>query len=335
MGMTSDVLRTISSEILEFVRDSGRSPGGFLPGEETLTEMVLVGLKRQLGRTSVIEKPSRLSENREGHDWVWTLRTSHGYGTMRVQAKKLYASGKYDVLNHSHRTANGSVELQLERLINASRAYGHVPVYAFYNGDFGVYGQSPVSLGSCCQLRLQRDSILGPSYSPMGVTLTDAHWIRGKMAPCSPKVPPVPRTTDINSAAFPWECLFSCQSPRGLPGPGQDETASHEGRDSRETNQSGQNASKAGKPGSENPRMAVSPKSYLQKLVRALQEGEVTDGMTGFSETPPIWLQQLQNGGGWHDNFAERTVTAYNALEPDLDDGLRPTFYVFSDMTVG
>lgn len=346
--MSGGNLQKISEDILFFIDGATSLPGAFMPNEETITELLLVDLKRLLPRTSVIQKPNKHQESREGHDWVWTVRTKHGYGTMRVQAKKLYDSGDYKALNHYYGQAKeASVELQLERLINTARSQNHVPIYAFYNGRFGVFKQSPVELGGCCRSPLQRDQGQSANYSPMGVTLTDAHWVQYLMQPDKTRtsIPSVPGTDKLNQAVIPWECLLSCTSCGSPIVPDPSPTGSN-GEDSRpkdstvdgrsdKTESHGESVGSAGS--GKGPEMQDYSRSFLRKLRDFLQTGESRVSrndaiLTGFSEEPPAWMEGLvvRETGEWRDNL-ENSDIIYERLEPDLEEEQRPNFYVYSD----
>jgi hypothetical protein len=341
-------LEHLSSELLEFMRGALRPPGSFVAGEETLTENLLVGLKAASPSTFVIQKPSRAVESREGHDFVWTLRSRFGYGTFRVQAKKLYPSGKYEVLNHHYLLPPNGVELQLERLIRTSRILGHAPIYAFYNADHGDFAQSSVTLGACCRVHLQRRDPSRRDYSPVAVTLADAHWVRAFMTPASPLVPPVPTTKDLNGAALPWECLLGCRfrsSTGSAPlDPSDAPTGGHESGPSPKID----DPTGAGSPpdgtsdraGRDSPPEGVTGpdyvgelglvphrSSYLRKLAWALQTGEQTETLVGFSRDEPSWL-----AASAEDPPVDDEGGFFKSLEPDLDDEERPAFYVFSDV---
>lgn len=92
--------------------------------EETLTEMLLLKLAKSgqpLGlRTRMF---TRKEESRNGADWEWYIRSASCTMRLRVQAKRLYANGKYDALKPS-----GS---QCGKLIKqAGKAQ---PLYIFFN----------------------------------------------------------------------------------------------------------------------------------------------------------------------------------------------------------
>ncbi len=323
-------MREVSRLIHEFIRDAGSGHPRFLPNEETLTEIALVELGRRVGAVTVVQKPSRAVESREGHDWVWTVRSPRGFGTMRVQAKKLYPSGRYEKLNHHYdvpTTAGGtSKELQLERLIRTSHAQGHAPVYAMYNGDFGDFAASSVALGHCCRSPLQRHDPSAARFSPLGVTLMDAHWVRYWMPPNPASVPPVPSTADLNSGAIAWECMFCSPATQTSAG-GGDDPPGGPGPDGTEPGDA-ESEARLHRPG-----LPTDPRSYLLKLLHALFDEDVSTGAraetVGFSVVPPEWLEALEARSEIAD--AEE-YEFFASLEPGVADEDRPDFYVLLDV---
>jgi hypothetical protein len=339
-------LQEISATILDVLRVAHQAPGSFSPREETLTELALVELKQRMSGTSVIQKPSTKVESKEGHDWVWTIQSRHGYATFRVQAKKLYQGGRYDQLNHHHKLKPSGVELQLERLIATAHTQGHAPIYAFFNGDSGVFAHDPVEQGACTESPLQRSHPPQNDYSPLGITLVDAHWVRHHMPPCSPRVPPVPDTSDLNQAAMPWECLLGCfHSVGNSPGPthgGADPADDQNGdggegptQDPETEDVSGQSP-EAGADSGDPSNVPLQSKSYLRKLRQALITGEQEGHLTGFSEYPPSWVQQSGEiiVGGWWPDGPEEQMAVYRNIEPNLEDSQRPSFYVLTPMVL-
>lgn len=110
--------------------------------EETLTEIALYELARrhQSGHFMIIPA-TKPQEARHGADWLWWFASSGSGISYRVQAKRLYQSGKYEGLFKK----TGDPLSQLKKLIAHSHADGHIPIYCFYNfehphGNFGSCG---------------------------------------------------------------------------------------------------------------------------------------------------------------------------------------------------
>src|SRR4051812_22530357 len=61
-----------------------------LPGEETLTDLNLIEVKRAVSALIYTEKFTRYREGREtAADWEWWIADTQGWLGLRIQAKKL------------------------------------------------------------------------------------------------------------------------------------------------------------------------------------------------------------------------------------------------------
>lgn len=322
--MRDDVLK-VSETIRGFLQKAHSSHSGsagrftFAPGEETITGIMLVEIKTRVPATRVIAKPTRRTESIEGHDWVWTIQARFGYHTFRIQSKRLYPNGRYElVTHHAGRPADENMELQVDKLIDACLQRRHVPLYALYNPEIADFAQSTVDLGACCQKRLQRHDPTIPYYSPMGVTVFDAHWLKYQLQPVGPTVVPrVPATADLNGATMPIECLFDC--PIAGPAPGVRQPQGHGGDPAIPPggpNRSGDSHG-AGDPRGDGPTDEASvreglsasgddghgheqvlglrfhPYSHMRKLAATLRGGDYGGDIVGFSEERPEYLSKL------------------------------------------
>jgi hypothetical protein len=121
--------------------------------EETTTEMVLYEIARYHQTGDYVAIPAtKAAEGKHGADWFWWFGDkSTGVG-FRVQAKKLFPSGRYESLLKT----KGDPYEQLKRLVASAHQAGHFPLYCFYNFNFG-------SLFSTCDYRCSH-SYRGPSY---------------------------------------------------------------------------------------------------------------------------------------------------------------------------
>jgi len=105
-------------------------------GEETLTENVLYEIARrhQTGDFLVIPA-TKQEESIHGADWLfWFVSGKKGI-SYRVQAKKLFPSGRYESLFKSG-SSNGipvDPEEQIKKLIQKADEDSHIPLYCFYN----------------------------------------------------------------------------------------------------------------------------------------------------------------------------------------------------------
>src|SRR5690625_4932853 len=103
---------------------------------------MLVEIKTKVPATRVFAKPTRRTESIEGHDWVWTIHVRFGYHTFRIQSKRLYPNGRYDlVTHHEGRLAYDYMELLVDKLIDACLQMRHVPLYALYNPEIADFAQ--------------------------------------------------------------------------------------------------------------------------------------------------------------------------------------------------
>jgi hypothetical protein len=174
-----------------------------VPGEETLTDSLMLGLMRR--RFPYVHFRGRLPrrshlrvhqfrntvEARIGADWNLLFLLPTGRVSFRVQAKRLYASGSYSKKDPQ----------QLQRLLQVSARQGAIPIYGFYNGP-----SSGASIRSTCRVA---------GDERRGCTVVDARLgLRSGLAWSR---------NGIGSAAIPLECLASCAcfGPGGSGGRGQ------------------------------------------------------------------------------------------------------------------
>ena len=98
--------------------------------EETTTEIVLyeVARRHQSGNYRALPA-TKAEESGHGADWLWWFGdVSNGVG-FRVQAKQLFASGRYRNLFKS----KGNPQSQLNKLVRMAKKDGYHPLYCFYN----------------------------------------------------------------------------------------------------------------------------------------------------------------------------------------------------------
>lgn len=101
--------------------------------EETITESLLLNLARNNSRHELqITSFNRTEEGVNGADWEFWFSNASGYGiAVRVQAKRLFPSGKYESLFHHSKTQKDNNTNQCRELIN--NAGTAIPIYIFYN----------------------------------------------------------------------------------------------------------------------------------------------------------------------------------------------------------
>ena len=97
-------------------------------GEETITEMSLLEIRRRHPESVSVSSFSKPAEARSGADWEWHIIGRKRTARMRVQAKRLQCNG---VLKIRH-TVKSSGKQQRQLLIDGAKADNMKPVYCFY-----------------------------------------------------------------------------------------------------------------------------------------------------------------------------------------------------------
>lgn len=98
--------------------------------EETLTETALYGIALQhQGKEIVIDLATKPAEKRHGADWEWWLVLGNKGLGFRVQAKRLFSSGRY----HSLFKPGANPYVQLDKLVSSASASDLIPLYCFFN----------------------------------------------------------------------------------------------------------------------------------------------------------------------------------------------------------
>jgi hypothetical protein len=209
----SSVLEALALDTWERLRDSRLLEINF--GEETITDLLLLDLKRKRPpRSRVIQTP-KSKEKDQGTDWEWWIgsdRTS--WLRFAVQAKKLHIPTlRYRGLSHKV----GS-KLQLDLLERYAAANGAIPLYCFYN-----YATAPEtnSAWRCC-----RPAVDEPQ---LACTVTPSRHVRTAISSWGKK-----NFLSMHShpETLPWRCLAECPSFKriysrhSLPPPTSDDLAS-------------------------------------------------------------------------------------------------------------
>lgn len=162
--------------------------------EETITETALyeMALARAGDSSIAITLATKPQEARHGGDWEWWLIAGNIGISFRVQAKRLFPSGRYQSLLKPapHPYA------QLDTLCAAARRDRHVPLYCFFN-----FNHPTVSFtrwdGYC------RHSYHMPSF--WGCTLASPDGVRTAGSD---------RLADLRGYMWPWHKLV-CDHVRG------------------------------------------------------------------------------------------------------------------------
>ena len=129
--MDSPLTRTLvelgdaTSHNLEF----SHQPGVLVSyGEETITEINLLEIRRRHPTRTVLQAFSKHQEARNGADWEWHIVGRRRTLKMRVQAKRVQRN---DVLKIKH-TIGSTGKQQREALIRRAHADALKPVYCIY-----------------------------------------------------------------------------------------------------------------------------------------------------------------------------------------------------------
>lgn len=163
-------------------------------GEETITDLLLLDLKRQLpGRVRVVQTPKHLEKN-QGTDWeMWLGADRIGWLRFAVQAKKLdLATGRY--LGFGHKV--GSV-YQIDLLERYARKNRAIPLYCLYNYRDFDFAQVSSAWRCCAQ---QDEELLACTVTPLSVVRSAANQYG-----CSNF-----EFVHSDSKTIPWGCLAKC-----------------------------------------------------------------------------------------------------------------------------
>jgi hypothetical protein len=164
-------------------------------GEETMTDVNLLDLKRAGPHAVHVFKVNKADEAKYGIDWEWWIGTDSdaffgGWWRYAVQAKKLNSSGHYGTLRHK---VGG--RYQFDILGEYALKNRCVPLYCFYN----FYKGPTKPYWHCCE---------GPEEPPqMGCTVAPLDAVAPVFRKgASKKFEDVHR--DVR--ALPWRCLLKC-----------------------------------------------------------------------------------------------------------------------------
>lgn len=190
-------LETLAVDTWERLRDARAL--GILFGEETITDILLLDLKRKASpRSRVIQTP-KSKEKDNGTDWEWWLGSNRrGWIRLAIQAKKLHLEkGKYTTLSHKVGT-----QLQINLLEKYALANHAIPAYVLYNH----LSPSIATKGwNCCDSEID--------VRQLACTVTPSSVVRKAIVTLGAK-----RFIDIHGdpQTIPWRCLAKCKRLRGV-----------------------------------------------------------------------------------------------------------------------
>jgi len=163
---------------------------GISLSEETITETSLYNIARKHRSKDVLIVPAtKPQEAKHGADWEWWFtRNGKGIG-FRVQAKRLFPSGRYESLLKKKMPFQ-----QLDKLVLKAHADDLNPLYCFYNFDMPKGGFSGHSNNCVHDYR-------GPSFWGCALALPEDVRATGKDS-----------INDLRSILEPWHTLV-CMTP--------------------------------------------------------------------------------------------------------------------------
>lgn len=200
-----------AEELLVSERIDDAAKSGLKMQEETLTEMLHLGLARNLSTRRVIRARifNRGEEGENGADWLWVFRGVDG-NTVRlfVQAKRWDHKGGYSLGQLSAPSSPSVLLTQRDVLVAAGLKSGTRTAFAFYNPG----GLIPVLYKKTCRWDSKLQG-LG------GVGLADAKSVHLRLltlsAPMGGKVGKKRSTEVSQHFAWPLSCaLFCWQHPQ-------------------------------------------------------------------------------------------------------------------------
>jgi hypothetical protein len=202
--MLTSVFQELAIDIGERLRDARDLSVRF--GEETITDIVLLDMKRKNpAQISVIQTP-KLDESLKGTDWEWWIGSDRiGWLRYAVQAKRLHLPSKrYTSLTH---VVGG--QLQIDILNNYASANEAIPLYCFYNF---VEGNLARGAWNCCQ---------SFEEAQLGCTVIPSFVVRRAIEQHGAK-----NFSWIHShqQSIPWRCLSMCPRIQSLYGKQVDES---------------------------------------------------------------------------------------------------------------
>jgi integrase len=171
-----------------------------LPDERAATDYNMIEMAIRHDDIVRVRLFGTSEEARTGADWHWWVTDDKRYLSLLVQAKKL-VSDVYAQLGHvvaSSRTRQIDLLIDVCRRSTAATPYtGSIPMYVFYNGDFGT--------------RFPLDRCENPAVTSeqRGCTVALAEEVRAVFD--TPSRGANPSLAAIGAIAWPWRCLFCCE----------------------------------------------------------------------------------------------------------------------------
>lgn len=191
MNTLRSILEALARDTWERLQDARKLSIRF--GEETITDLLLLDLRRRKPEAAEFIQTSKFHESTSGTDFEWWLGSDRiGWLRFAVQAKKLdLITGRYAGFTHE---VNG--ELQIDLLEKYAMANHATALYCLYNHSTDLDASRH---WHCCQTSFEPEQ-LGCTITPSSV-VRDTLWEYGTKN--FDYVHGIERT-------IPWRCLALC-----------------------------------------------------------------------------------------------------------------------------
>jgi len=124
---------------------------GLKIGEESITDFVVLGLKKFSDNSYIVHSFTRRQEYVTGADWeIWVTGTSKKWVGLRIQAKVISLdTERFDQLHYRRRDGTS----QLRQLLEDAKKVNAVPLYCLYTywNSQNIKGMKRVCLGCNCK----------------------------------------------------------------------------------------------------------------------------------------------------------------------------------------
>ena len=190
------LLENLASDTWSRLRDSQSLQIRF--GEETITDLLLLDLKRLNKTQSQIIQTPKSKEKSLGTDWEWWIGSPRiGWLRYAVQAKKMnLKTSRYDGLSHKV-----GVIKQIDLLDRYASNNNAIPMYCFYNYSRNL---ATKQAWQCCSV-FQQDQ-LSCTVAPSNIVRKAINQ-HGAKNFCWFHMKP---------QTLPWRCLVKCQHVKSL-----------------------------------------------------------------------------------------------------------------------
>ena len=195
MNTLRSILEALARDTWERLHDARELSIRF--GEETITDLLLLDLRRRKPQAAEFIQTNKHRESLSGTDFEWWLGSNRiGWIRFAVQAKKLNLNtGRYGGFTHE---VNGELQINLlEKYAMANRA---TALYCLYNHAVKL---DPLKHWHCCQTPFEPEQ--------MGCTITPSSVVGDTLLNYGTKNFDY---VHANERTIPWRCLALCPKVR-------------------------------------------------------------------------------------------------------------------------